>query len=519
MGKKFSSTVAGGAIIITFFGLLGRVIGIIREASYANFFGLTQNYDLYLIGAVIPITINSIIIYLAQNFYIPNFNNLKSHSTEKAEKFKSSVFIGFTLIGLLIAIFLFSISDQIINLYIKNNKLEHVEIILKVLDIYIFTIPFSFSIAILSAILNADFEFKFPSYSQLYFNLTIIFVVFFYASSMGIFSIAWGYLIGTIVQFLYLYYKTNHTNPFKYGNLRFKEAVSFFSPSFFLIILIETLGQIYPLSDRLLYGNVDSGGLAALNYAFLIFLIPISVLSLSLSTAILPKLSTNLDNYSIEEKSKNIESFIGVNLLMIVPITFIIMFYGDIIIKILFERGQFTPGDSNQTFNAMRFYAISLIFYSSYAGINKLVYSSGLIKELFYVVLSASLIKLGLNFFLVRFMKQDGLALSSSISFLCLFFGTYLVILKNKLIISQLSFSKLLIMNLLNGIFSYLISKFLFIYIFRPGIIFQVLQIILFIIVFISLAKISRQPFLNVYFDVFKRVININSYSKRFSWK
>ncbi len=98
-----------------------------------------------------------------------------------------------------------------------------------------------------------------------------IIVVLFFADSIGIFSIAWGYLIGTIIQFTYLYYKTNHISKISYKKLQLSELTSFFSLSFLLIIFIESIGQIYSLADRFLYYRVDSGGIAALNYAFIIF--------------------------------------------------------------------------------------------------------------------------------------------------------------------------------------------------------------------------------------------------------
>lgn len=516
MSKKFSSTVAGGAIIITFFGLLGRGLGIIREAVFANYFGLSTNFDLYLIGAVLPITINSIILYLAQNFYIPNYNKAKSVSEQKAQRFRSVAFVGFTLLGLIIALILFSISDQIIKLYVQNVKLEDILIAKNVFNIFIITIPFSFSISILSAILNADFEFKFPSFSQLYLNVAIIIVVLFFADSIGIFSIAWGYLIGTIIQFTYLYYKTNHVSKISSKKLQLSELTSFFSLSFLLIIFIESIGQIYSLADRFLYYRVDSGGIAALNYAFIIFLIPISIFSLSLSTAILPKLSEMAIDNSIKEKSENIKHYFGVNLFLIVPITLILLLQGDFIIKILFERGQFSPGDSNITFSAMQFYAVSLIFYSSYAGINKLAYSSGLIKELFVVAVFTSVFKIGLNFILVDSMKQNGLALSSSVSFLFLFLGTYFISLRNKLIVSKGAFTKQLVINLTNGIFSYLISIILLNNLFHKSNLVEIFQIILFILIFLSIAKLTDQYYLNVYIETFKKIINIKTSLKRF---
>lgn len=516
MSKKFASTVAGGAIIITFFSFIGRGLGIIREAVFANFFGLTTNYDLYLIGAVLPITINSIVLYLAQNFYIPNYNKVKRVSEKKAHRLRSVAFVGFTGLGLITAVILFSISDQIIKIYIQNVNFENIIITKNIFHIFIVTIPFSFSIAILSAILNADFEFKFPSFSQLYLNIVIIVAVLFFADSIGIFSIAWGYLFGTIIQFIFLFYKTNHISAIKFRNLHLSELTSLLSLSFFLIIFIESIGQIYSLADRFLYLRVDSGGIAALNYAFIIFLIPISIFSLSLSTAILPKLSEILGDGSIEEKSENIKHYFGVNLFLIVPITLILLFQGDFIIKILFERGQFNPGDSKITFSAMQFYALSLIFFSSYAGINKLAYSSGLVKELFYIALFACFLKVGLNFLLVELMKQNGLALSSSVSFLFLFIGTYFITLRNKLIVSKWFFTKQLAVNLTNGIFSYLISIVLFSNIFHKSNLVEFSQIITFILVFVSIAKLNDQYYLKVYSETFKKIISIKPYLKRY---
>lgn len=514
MNKKFTSTVAGGAIIITFFGLIGRGLGIIREAVFANYFGLSTNFDLYLIGAVFPITINSIILYLAQNFYIPNYNRAKRVSEEKAQRLRSIVFVGFSLLGLIIAIILYSFSEQIIQLYIQNVNLENIKIANDVFNIFILTIPFSFSIAILSAILNAEFEFKFPSFSQLYLNLAIIIVVLLFSDSIGIFSIAWGYLIGTIIQFIYLYYKTNHIFLISYRDLHFSELASFLNISFLLIIFIESIGQIYLLADRFLYHQVDSGGIAALNYAFIIFLLPISIFSLSLSTAILPKLSEISSEGLIEGNTKNINLYFGVNLFLIVPITLILLFQGDFIIKILFERGQFTSSDSKLTFSAMQFYALSLIFYSSYAGINKLAYSTGLIKGLFYVAVFACIIKVGLNFVLVYPLKQNGLAISSSVSFLFLFIGTYFLALKNKIIIGKGSFTKQLVLNFTNGVFSYFISIVLFSNIFYKSNLIKFSQIIFFILTFLSIAKITNQYYLNVYSETLKKIISIKSLKK-----
>ena len=53
---KFTSTVAGASILLTSMGLLSRGLGMIREMVFASSFGLGEEFDIYLVGAVLPLT-------------------------------------------------------------------------------------------------------------------------------------------------------------------------------------------------------------------------------------------------------------------------------------------------------------------------------------------------------------------------------------------------------------------------------------------------------------------------------
>ncbi|NUM61450.1 MAG: hypothetical protein HUU44_04770, partial [Ignavibacteriaceae bacterium] len=78
MSKKFTSTIAGASIFISLLGLISRGLGFIREIIFANNFGLEKEFDLYLVGAVLPITINTILLYIGQNYFIPEFQKINS---------------------------------------------------------------------------------------------------------------------------------------------------------------------------------------------------------------------------------------------------------------------------------------------------------------------------------------------------------------------------------------------------------------------------------------------------------
>ncbi len=92
MSKKFTSTIAGASLLITSVGLISRGLGFIREATYASKFGLQNQFDIYLIGAVVPIIINTSILYLSQNYFIPAYHQKQQVSKEEAKVFFNNTF-------------------------------------------------------------------------------------------------------------------------------------------------------------------------------------------------------------------------------------------------------------------------------------------------------------------------------------------------------------------------------------------------------------------------------------------
>ena len=444
MSQKFTSTIAGASIFISLIGLLSRGLGFIREMVFASNFGLETDFDLYLVGAVLPTTINSIILYIGQNFFVPGFQKIKSENPEESKKYFNQSFILFIGSGIIIAILLFFLSDLLINNYMQNSSLQNKEIATVIFRIFLFTIPFSAGISILSALLQSVYEFKYPPISVLYLNISIIIMIFAFSNKIGIYVIPIGYLAGTFLQFLYLHYKSR-----KYFELnliqhrrQFQFLKSMLGPALLIILLIESIGQLYSIFDRYFYTQINPGGIASLNYAYIIFVLPISIFSISLATVIFPKITQAI----VENEKNNLERIfndsISVNILIFMPLSFVLFYFGETMIKIAFERGKFIGESTVITFNALKYYSISLVFYSVYAVLNKIFYSLNLAKLLLLITIIGISLKLLLNFLLVEIFQQNGLALSTSISFIFFFASSYLVLNKKLDIIDKIIFIK-----------------------------------------------------------------------------
>ena len=508
MSKKFTSTVAGASVIIIFFTVLGRGLGLIREAAFAHQFGLKKEFDIYLIGAVIPVVVNSIITYLGQNYFIPNYKKIKfeKNSDEESSAFFTSILMLFIIGGILISLILFLFSGSIIEIYLGNSS--NVKAVAEnVLRLFLITLPLTAAISILSAFLQSEFEFKSPVISQLWLNISVIILVIFFSKDFNIYSIPLGYILGTIIQLIYLSLKVRGKIKINFKSIRKIRFIGFSYYSILLTVLIEIIGQLYIVIDRFFYNRVDMGGIAALNYAGNIFILPISIISMAFSTALFPKFS---QAFFSKEKGTLIESFknsLIINSFIFIPIAIILIFFGDTITKIFYQRGEFTGSDTVITFNILRIYALCLIFYSTYTVVNKLLYGINAIKFLTIISIIGLSTKIITSFVLVENYRQNGLAMSSAIAytliFILAFSGSIKMIKANNK--TSIFFGQVLL--LINGLFSLLIVKILFELVNVKNDFIQIIQIICFIFIYV----------INLIFIKHKSLLIIKD--TYFSWK
>ena len=429
MSKKFTSTIAGASLLITSVGLISRGFGFIREATYAGKFGLQNQFDIYLIGAVVPIIINTAILYLSQNYFIPAYHKKQQLGKAEAGIFFKNTFWQFVSVSILLSTVLYALSSTIISLYLGNSSSADTNLALSVFQIFLFTIPFNAGTSIFASYMQAEFNFKAPAISNLFLNISIITLVILFSADWGIFTIPIGYLTGSLLQFTYLFFNVKKQNEFSLLSFNFR-IFRFENTNrmIFLIVLIEVFNQLYILIDRYFYSDVNHGGIASLNYATVLFTLPISIFSLALSTAIFPQLSQSFNANNHELLQHHFNRGLRINIFIFMPITFIFIFFGDGIIKLLYERGQFTTSDTLMTYGILKIYALGFLFYAPYAVVNKMIYGAGLIKQLLIISIFIFLLKIILNFGLVNSLNTEGLALATTICYISISLIGYLII-------------------------------------------------------------------------------------------
>lgn len=506
-----TSSIGSATIILTIFGLLGKATGFFREVLFANYFGISREYEFYLVASVLPITLNSIALYIYQNYFIPAYPKREILGYGYSADFSKKTFFNSLLIALFTALILILFRIPILKIYLGNELVSYKTEILFI--IFSLTVPLSIVSGFLIAYLQTQFNFKSPAIAALSLNIFTILALLIFKET-NIIYIATAYFFGVVVQTIILIKVSRIFNLFRIKLTKASVKVKSIDSSILWIVLIEVVGQFYILSDRYFLSRVDEGGIAALNYAMTIFILPISIITISISTALLPKFSQLAASNSKSELKDKINTALLSTLLLFIPITLIFIFWGKEVVRIFYERGNFTFNSTQITSDVLFYFSLSLIFYSLYGIINKIFYVFEKVKTLFIMTTFGIVIKILLNFILVDSLKQKGLAISTSVSYIFFFIMSVIIIQSRLNLIEVRKITKKFIHYLTNALFSFLIVENLFTLISSYSILFDIIKISSFFIVYYINNEILNDKY---QLDIKNELLKIlpNKFSKR----
>lgn len=134
--------------------------------------------------------------------------------------------------------------------------------------------------------------------------------------------------------------------------------------------------QIASYLDLLLASLLAVGGLAALTYAQVIYLLPVALFGMSVAAAELPTLST-MDHLSKGAVVDRLDAALGRVAFFIVPSTVALLFAGDLIVSSLYQWRSFSADAAAQVGLVLSVYAVGLLAATATRVLQSSLYGSG----------------------------------------------------------------------------------------------------------------------------------------------
>lgn len=405
---------------IVYFGIIARILIFIKGILIAYQIGSNYNTDIYFLALSASLLLTSVIGDGLAVSLIPVLQQVDERDGMKGRlEFTNNTINNSIFFSLILIIVGFVGAPWIIRLMGPGFKGIEYEQTVRLFRIGLPIISINFIRAICAGYLQSQHKFQAGAKGAVVNNLIFILYLTLFSNRFGLEGLMITGIIAMIGQ-LVVFFRAmakggyEYSFHFLYQSRTFQRLISFLIP----ISLGIGINQINTAVDNAIGSALPAGTIASLNYANNIIQLILGLFVLALVSAIFPVISESFNRDEQEELTGNIKFGLKIVSLIIIPVSIMFIILPELIVKLVYERGEFSHASTILTSEILKIYAIGLI------GMGLIL----LIIRIYYAVhdtvtpMKIGLIALPLNVLLslifVQFIGANGLALGTSISVL-----------------------------------------------------------------------------------------------------
>ena len=342
----------------------GVLSGLILDAVILASFGLGKQTDAFFVALAIPILIDGTLSIQVTQALVPILASLEKESgPNSAWDFLSNVITVWFLVVSVLTCAAMAVAVYVIPLQVPGLDAEAIHMASKLNMLLVWLIPLSGLAAMLQGALLSLHHFWLASSTKALTNICIISVVFSLHRSIGIYSLALGYLGGFAIQSTALWialwrrgFRYRWSSSCRDPHLRNTIRMVFYP------LTGQALGECRTLIENFFASFYAPGVLSALRYAGRIIYALSGVLMGSVVTATTPVVAYYLADKDREGMKSTVRNGVKLLLFMSVPVCVWLAWTGDSLIGLLFERGQFSKADTELTSSLMALMSPYILF-------------------------------------------------------------------------------------------------------------------------------------------------------------
>lgn len=354
-------------MVVGFFSLLSSLTGILVEAAIGSKLGLSRSSDTFYVAFTVPYIITNLIAATGQFSLVPFFATLEArHSREELWRgFSYAVNVIFLGLGV-VAVVGAAVAPLLMWLIAPGITKPQIERAAQLAEPLFFIIISAGIAEVFRSFLLSQQQFALPSAATFFRNVAVIFFTLVTFNRYGEYSIVLGYLAGVFLQAAILGAKIITAFPVRYSlvlagsgeafrNLRGASAAQ---------VLAAGEWQVVVIVERIIASFLPPGTLTALNYGFKILGTLSELLAGSVGTASLASISRAVVLAGQDAARRTFQSTLELSLVLVSPATVFCLLLDHNIIRLVFQRGNFTPMAGLTMSLVFFYYSLSLPLFS-----------------------------------------------------------------------------------------------------------------------------------------------------------
>jgi putative peptidoglycan lipid II flippase len=404
-------------MIIGVCSIVVKLVSTAKEVSLASWFGRGDALDAFLVAMILPASVASLVAGAVSVSVIPVFiRSRENQGDESSQQLFSSVQVASLLVFLVVSV-LMAIGAPYY-LPILGAGFTPAKLLLTRRLLYLL-LPFPVlngTITIWSSILNSGEKFALPAITPIMTPLVIVGALLLFGHSKGIFALAFATVIGSVCEAVLLGLSLR-AHGFQL-RLRWYGLSPEFRRVFwqsFPILAGSIVMGTSPIIDQSMAAMLSPGSVAALSYGYKVIGVIVAVTAAGLGNAVLAYLSKMAANSDWWGCRRTLKVYSLLILAVTVPITLSLIAGTRPLVRLLYQRGAFTPTDTAVVSSVQLFYAfliplstLSMLYVRFLSAMHRndlLAYSAvmNVCLDVFF------------NILLMRKMGVAGIALSTSL--------------------------------------------------------------------------------------------------------
>ncbi len=409
----YTAIIAGGFI-------LSKALGLIRDRVIAHTFGTTAPLDAYNAAFNFPDLLFALIPGGAlASVFIPVFSTYLDDEKKREDAWRfASIIVNLVFLVVLVLSILAALNARWLvgNVIARGFDPERQALAADLMRLVLLsTIIFSIS-GIITAILQAHNAFLLPALAPALYNLGIIAGALFLAPRFGIYGVAYGVVAGSLLHLLIqvpglIRLRARYFLTLALQTAGVGELVLLFIPR------LVTLGvvRVNSLIMTNLASGLAVGSISSLNYAYVIWQVPESLIGTAIALAVFPTLSALAAQGALDKLWRTFNRSMGIILALAIPGAIVTILLAQQLIRLLFQGGAFQSTSTDTVTGILQLYAIAIVGESALELVARLFYARHDSLTPMFVALGSMFLRAALMFAWVETMGARGLALAYAI--------------------------------------------------------------------------------------------------------
>ena len=347
--------------IFSFFTLISRILGYLRDILIAIFLGASIFADAFFVAFRLPNTFRRLFAEGTFNAaFIPSYTSARIENKKKGKKFADDILGSLLLILILIITVVEIFTPYLVYIIAPGFAEDDIKFNLAV-ELTRITFPFLLFVSLssfFSGILNSNNKFAAAAAAPIILNVILILsLIASYKLNLNFAKqLSYGVTIAGILQLIFLFFVTlKFYKPTLTFNFKADSKVKFFFKKLLPSIFSSGVTQINILIGTII-ASFETGAVSYLYYADRIYQINLAIAGIAVGTVSLPILSKTFKEKKLIKLSNIQSKSFELSLLLSIPASFGLILASDEIVNALFGYGSFSREDIKLTSGALKYF-------------------------------------------------------------------------------------------------------------------------------------------------------------------